>query len=123
MTTGSRLKRGALVATAVVVAAAPAAALAATPRKGGVYVGSVKLKVSSTGKSLALTSHGYCHNNSWRIPRIAINRGKFSFSGSTTSHAHAVVDGSFVTTHKATGTVKIGSCAKASFTSKLSAGY
>ncbi len=123
MTTGSRLKRGALVATIVFAAAAPGVALAANPLKKSIYIGSVKLKVSSTGKSLALTSDGYCHNTTWRIPRIGIKRGKFSFSGSTTSHAHAVVNGSFVTSRKARGTVKIGSCAKKSFTARYSGGY
>lgn len=123
MTNGSRLKRCCVVATVVVAAAAPGVALAANPIKKSIYIGPVRLKVSTSGKSLALRSSGYCHNHSWQIKRIAINHGKFSFSGSTTSHAHADVSGSFKTRKSATGTVKIGSCTKKSFTDRYFSTY
>lgn len=123
MIKGSRCKRCALVAVILFAAVVPGVALAANPLKKSVYIGPVKLKVSPSGKSLAFRSNGYCHNHRWQIKKIAINHGKFSFSGSTTSHAHADVNGSFKTSRKATGTVKIGSCAKKPFTAKYIGGY
>ena len=118
-----RVKRVGVVAAVVAAAAAPAVAFAATPLKRSIYVGPINLKVSKTGKSLQLTSQGYCHNWTWKISNIGINNGKFSFSGLTTNKAHASVHGSFVTRRKATGTVQIGSCSKSSFTAKYSGGY
>jgi hypothetical protein len=122
MANGMRFKRVGLVAVAVAAAAAPGIALAATtPKPGGFVSNAVLLRVSSTRKSMKVQSTGYCHR--WTIRKVAINHGTFSFTGSTTSGKHAVLNGSFVTARKATGSVKVGSCAKKSFTAYWTAGY
>ena len=119
MAIATRLGRGGLVAATVAAAIAPGIALAATqPIKKGEYVSHVlSLFVSSTGKSMKVQSSGYCHK--WSVNNVAVNHGKFSFSGSATNGRHAVLSGSFVTSHKATGVVKVGSCAKKAFTARF----
>ena len=122
MANGMRFKRVGLVAATVAAAASPGIALAATtPKQGGFLSNVVLLKVSSTRRSMKVQSTGYCHR--WSIRKVAINHGKFSFTGSTTNGRHAVLNGSFVTARKATGSVKVGTCAKKSFTAQWVAGY
>jgi hypothetical protein len=124
MIKGSRSKRGALVAVAATLIAVPAVALAATPVKGGTYIGgTVDLLVARNGISLQLSQSRYCSRYpGWLIHGIKIKNGTFSFDGSAMSpHVHAVATGSFVTSHKATGTVKVGGCSKMRFAVTLAA--
>ena len=122
MTHRIRFKRVAVVAVVMAAAALPGIALASSTPKKGAYVSTVvTLKVASTTKSMKVQSSGYCHK--WSIGRVAVNHGKFSFTGSATNGAHATLNGSFVTARKARGTVKVGSCAKKSFTARFSRGY
>lgn len=122
MTKRTRLRRGVAVAAVMAAAAAPGIALAAKPLKHSIYVGhAVKLMVSSTGKTMKVHSSGYCHK--WSVNKVRLNRGNFSFTGSATNGSHATVHGRFVTSRRATGTVKVGSCAKKSFTARFIAPY
>ena len=123
MIAGSRVKGGALAAAAIAAVAVPSIALAASPKKGGAYVGKqVEFLVAKNGKSLAMSGTGYCATKPWEIKKVPIKNGKFSYSGSTSTPTSkkASVKGTFTTTKKASGTVQVGSCAKASFTAKLS---
>jgi hypothetical protein len=126
MTSFSRIKQVAVAAVVIAAAAAPAVALAASKPKRGIWGTYVEFKVPRTGH-LSLThvqSPSYCTRyHDWKIRKIGLRNGTFSYSGSTTGGVHARVKGSFITHRKVKGTIQIGSCPKKSFTSHLLFGY
>ena len=126
MTSWSRVKGGVVAVVVAAAVALPAVALAASRPKRGLWVGTqLTFKVPRTG-NLSLTKVrglNYCRKYNWRIKKIGMRHGKFSYSRSLPSGVHATVKGSFVTPKKAKGTIKIGSCAMRSFRAHHIQGY
>ncbi len=126
MTSLSRVKRGGVAAVVVAAAAVPAVALAASKPKRGIWGSQLEFVVPRTG-NLSLTqvqSPSYCTKyHKWKIKKIGMRHGTFSYSGSTTGGVHASVKGSFTSPKKVKGTIQIGSCSKKSFGARLIQGY
>jgi len=84
-------------------------------------------KVPRTG-NLALThvrSPSYCTKYHWKIDKIGMRKGRFSYSKmtSTPTGVHATIKGSFTSPRRVKGTIKIGTCAQKSFSARLIMGY
>jgi hypothetical protein len=127
MTSLSRIKRGSVAAVLVAAAAVPAVALAASRPKRGVWGSQIVFKVPRTG-NLALTnvrSASYCTRYHWKIDKIGMRKGTFSYSKTTSrpTGVHASVKGSFTSPRRVKGTIKIGTCARKSFSARLIFGY
>ena len=109
---------GVLVALALAI---PAVALAASaPVKGGAYGSkTVAVVVSKDGKSVKFVTT-YCHKvGPVTISKIPLEPGTFwhfSFTGKTKAGPKASVTGLFSSRKKVTGDMKVGSCAKKTFT-------
>ncbi len=127
MTSLSRIKRGSVAAVVVAAAAVPAVALAASKPKRGIWGSQIVFKVPKTGNlSLTqVTSPTYCTKYHWKIDKIGMRNGTFSYSKTTSkpSGVHATVKGSFSSPKQVKGTIKIGTCAQKSFTARWIQGY
>jgi hypothetical protein len=127
MTSLSRIKRGIVAAVLVAAAAVPAVALAASRPRRGLWTGQLEFVIPKTG-NLSLTqvqSPSYCTKYHWKIDKIGMRNGTFSYSKSTSkpSGVHATVKGSFSSSKRVKGTIKIGTCAQKSFSARLQRGY